>query len=296
MDAVNATILKKTIEAILVLTKENSPTWKTRITPLFKLGGLKDQIVNGEPPLQDVNNTILYTIILATLSTTTHKNVVNSVNKEDAQLLWKGILKRFISNKPSNRARVYNSFASIVFNSSNIEKFITEVRSSLVQMEDVGIDMPEDIITYNLIRHLPRSFDNIKQKITHSKDGEDINPEALIDHLEIHVKKLKVTGTHRTKTLESAMFTKEDLLCKQGAHNPFLQSHTNENCWMIYPKKRKAFLKKNQGSSVSSFSTFSSNHLKSFILDSGSTLHMVSDKKLFINLDKSEKGVINTSC
>jgi hypothetical protein len=25
-------------------------------------------------------------------------------------------------------------------------------------------------------------------------------------------------------------------------------------------------------------------------------LHMVSDKKLFINLDKSEKGVINTSC
>ncbi|PLW56071.1 hypothetical protein PCANC_03904 [Puccinia coronata f. sp. avenae] len=100
MDAVNATILKKTIEAILVLTKEKSPTWKTRITALFKLGGLKDQIVNGEPPLQDVN----------------------------------------------------------------------------------------------------------------------------------------------------------------------------------------------------SFSTFSSNHLKSFILDSGSTLHMVSDKKLFINLDKSEKGVINTSC
>jgi hypothetical protein len=151
MDAVNSTILKTTIEAIPLLTEENFSTWKTRIMALFKLGGLKDQIANGEPALEDVNNTILCAIILAKLSNTTHKNVVNSTKEEDAQLLWKSILKRFISNKPSNQARVYNSFASIVFNSSNIEKFITEVRSALVRMEDVGIEMPEDIFTYELL-------------------------------------------------------------------------------------------------------------------------------------------------
>jgi hypothetical protein len=147
MDAVNLTILKTTIEAIPVLTEENFLTWKTRITALFKLGGLKDQIIDGEPALDDFNNTILCAIILAKLSTTTHNNVVTSTNEEDAQLLWKSILKRFISNKQSYQALVYNSFASIIFEPSNIEKFITEVRSILGQMEDVGINIPENILT-----------------------------------------------------------------------------------------------------------------------------------------------------
>jgi hypothetical protein len=116
MDAVNATILKTTIEAIPVLTEENFSTWKTRITALFKLGGLKDQIINGEPELEDDDNTILCAVIIAKLSSTTHKNLVNSANEENTILLWKSILKQFISNEPSNRAQVYNSFANIVFN------------------------------------------------------------------------------------------------------------------------------------------------------------------------------------
>ena len=152
MDAINPTILKTTIEAIPVLTEENFSTWKTRIIALFKLGGLKEQIFNGEPELDNNDNTILCAIIMAKLLTTTHKNVVNSSNKEDALLLWKSILKRFISNEPSNHARVYNSFASITFDPSNIKRFITKVRSTLVRMEDVGIDLPDDILTYDLIR------------------------------------------------------------------------------------------------------------------------------------------------
>ena len=141
-------------------------------------------------------------------------------------------------------------------------------------------------------------MDNIKQQITHSKDGEDINPETLIDHLEIHLNELKVSAGNKAETIESTMFTKEDTQCRSGAHNPFSTSHTKENCWMIYPEKREAFLKRTQASStnnVSSFSTFSTNLLNIFILDSGSTSHMVSDKNLFINLDETEKGVINTS-
>lgn len=113
---------------------------------------------------------------------------------------------------------------------ATIEKFITEVRSSLVWMEDVGIDMPEDILTYELLRRLATSMDNIKQKITHSKDGKDINPEALIDHLEIHLNKLKVAAVDKSGSLESAMFTKEDTRCKPGSHNPFSTSHNKDNC------------------------------------------------------------------
>lgn len=162
-------------------------------------------------------------------------------------------------------------------------------------MEDVGIEIPEDILTYELLRRVPKNLENIKQKITHSKNGKDINPKTLIKHLEIHINELKFSSGDKAVSIESAMFTKEDTRCKNGAHNPFSTTHQKEYCWMLFPEKRKAFLKRSQGSNVSSFSTYSSNHPKVFIIDSGSTSHMVSDVKLFIHLDKTKEGMINTS-
>jgi hypothetical protein len=168
-------------------------------------------------------------------------------------------------------------FANLTFDTSNIEKFITEVRSAIVKMEDVGISLPADILTYDLLRRLPSSLDNIKQSINHSKNGEDIKPEALLDHLEIHMNKLKVLAANKTESITATMFTKEDPRCIPGQHNPFSKTHTKDRCWMVYPEKRKAFLKKKEESQVSSFSTFSLNQPSIFILDSGSTSHMISD-------------------
>ncbi|KNZ60244.1 hypothetical protein VP01_158g13 [Puccinia sorghi] len=228
MDGVNPTILKTTIEAIPVLTEENFASWRTRITALFKLGGIKDNMLNGQPELEEDDNTILCAIILSKLSTVTQSNVVNSENEDNAQLLWKAILKRFISSEPSNRARVYNQFANIKFDISNIEKFVTDVRSAIVKMEDVGIKLDEDIVTYDLLRRLPNSLDNIKQSITHSKNGEDIKPEALLDHLEIHLNELKVSAGSKSETIGTTMFTSEEQRCTPGQHNPFSKTHTRD--------------------------------------------------------------------
>lgn len=59
MDQVNATILKTTIKAIPTLTEENFSSWRTRITALFKLGGVKDHVLNGAPKLEEDDNTTL---------------------------------------------------------------------------------------------------------------------------------------------------------------------------------------------------------------------------------------------
>ena len=77
-------------------------------------------------------------------------------------------------------------------------------------MEDVGISLPEDIITYNLLCQLHSSLDNIKKSITHSKNSKDIKPEALLDHLEIHLNELKVASAGKTESITATMFTKED--------------------------------------------------------------------------------------
>ncbi|KNZ51119.1 hypothetical protein VP01_4087g1 [Puccinia sorghi] len=132
MDAINPTILNTTIEAIPTLTEENLLS----------------------------NNTILCAIILSKLLATTHNNIANIFLRHCG-------LQDF---NTSNHARVYNQFTSISFDSNNIKNFITGVRSAIVKLEDVGIKMEEDILTYDLLKRLLFSLDNIKQAITHSKD------------------------------------------------------------------------------------------------------------------------------
>ncbi|KNZ63437.1 hypothetical protein VP01_1144g7 [Puccinia sorghi] len=263
MDQINTTILKTTIEAIPVLNEENFSSWQKRITALFKLGGLKDSMINGKPALEDEDNSILCAIILAKISQETHSNIVNSENEDDTQGLWKAILKRFISSEPSNQARVYNTFANITFDVSNIEKFITEARSSIVKLKDVGVKLkdvgvklkdvgvklPEDIITYNLLSSLPASFGNIKQAITHSQNGDDIKPSMLFNHLEIHLNELKVSSTKNGST-GATIFTKEDTRCINGAHNPFAP-HKKDCCWQLHPHLRAEHFKKNDEKNVS---------------------------------------------
>ncbi|KNZ43741.1 hypothetical protein VP01_9912g2 [Puccinia sorghi] len=87
-------------------------------------------------------------------------------------------------------------------------------------MEDIGIKMEEDIITYNLLKQLPNSLENIKQRITHSRDGEEIKPDILFNHLEIHLNELKFSASNKSKTIADSMFTNEDSKCTGGQHNP----------------------------------------------------------------------------
>ncbi|KNZ57601.1 hypothetical protein VP01_2117g2 [Puccinia sorghi] len=103
-------------------------------------------------------------------------------------------------------------------------------------MEDVGICMEEDILTYDLLRRLPASLDNIKKSITHSQNGDQIKRKALLDHLEIPLNKLKVSSASKAEA--TTMFTKEDPQCIPGKHNPYSESHTKER----FLKKDEPFL------------------------------------------------------
>ncbi|KNZ58727.1 hypothetical protein VP01_1873g2 [Puccinia sorghi] len=120
---------KNTIEAIL-------------INALLKLGHVNNNMLNGQPKLEEDDNTTLCAVILSKLSTTIQRKIVTFKKKDNTQLLWKAILK------------------------INIEIFITNVRSAIIKMEDIGIKLEEDIITHDLLQRFQRSLDNTKQSIT----------------------------------------------------------------------------------------------------------------------------------
>jgi hypothetical protein len=162
-------------------------------------------------------------------------------------------------------------------------------------MEDIDISLPEDVLTYKLLRRLPSSLDGIKQNITHSKNSKDIRPEVLLDHLKIHMNELKVSTSTRAESICTTMLTSEDKKCRSDYHYP-QATHSRECCWAMYPEKREAHLKKIQEANISSLSTFLCYQPNLFVLESGSTLHMVADKQLFVNLDEGKGGMINTSC
>ncbi|KNZ55106.1 hypothetical protein VP01_2766g1 [Puccinia sorghi] len=242
---INSTILKTTIKAVPILTEDNFSSWRTQITVLLKLGGLKDQMINGQPALCNKDdNKFLSAIILSKLSPHTQNNFVNS---ENAHLLWKAILKGFISSEPSNRTRVFNQFTNITFDANGGQH-----------------------------HHLTSSQTTPEQLTTSSN--------------------LKVSNARKGEYIFATMYTNDDQRCFSGTHNPDLKTHTKDKFWAIYPKKCLAFLKKKEESQVISFSTFSCIHPSVFILDSGTSSHMVSEQKFFINLDKDKISLINTSC
>ncbi|KNZ46576.1 hypothetical protein VP01_7154g1, partial [Puccinia sorghi] len=214
MDQINATILKTTIEAIPVLNEENFSSWRTRITALFKLGCLKDSMINGEPALEDEDNSIL-----STLSTPKMKMTLK------------------VSGKRSSN----NSFPR-----SHLTKLgctMHSPTSPLMPATLRSLSLKLGAVLSNSRIHLPASFDNIKQAITHSQKGDDIKPSKLFDHLEIHLNELKVSSTKNGST-GATMFTKEDTRCINGAHNPFAPNK-KDRCWQLHPHLRTEHFKKN---------------------------------------------------
>ncbi|EFP79201.1 uncharacterized protein PGTG_05522 [Puccinia graminis f. sp. tritici CRL 75-36-700-3] len=158
-----------TIEAILVLTVDNLSRWKTQITAFFKLGTVKENILKGEPLLEEMDNTILCALLL-TKYCGPPTAMVNLTNKNNALLIWKSIMKHFMPSELSNQAQVCNQLPNITFDWSNIEN----------------------------------SFDNIKQSITHSKNGKNIKPKTLINHLKIHLNEQKVANASTSQNVTQA--------------------------------------------------------------------------------------------
>ncbi|KNZ47151.1 putative signal peptide protein [Puccinia sorghi] len=61
-----------------------------------------------------------------------------------------------------------------------------------------------------------------------------IKTETLLDHLEIHITKLKVSAKSKAKTVSTTMFTKKESHCQSRFHNP-KANHPKHRFWFLYP-------------------------------------------------------------
>lgn len=238
MDNINPTILKTTIEAIPILTEDNFTIWRTRITTLLNFAQLKDAIGSDSESLSPTDNSILTLILISKLSSPVHTNLITAQNKESAKEIWKAILKHFVSSKPLNWDRVYSQFSSISFDENNIQSFITEVKTGVNKLHKICIVLPVDILTYMILDKLLDSMRNIKQQITHSNFQSKINPNAVLDHLRIHMNEKRMNnGTSSGSQQLASLFTDASGKCKPKKNNT-MANHPKHKCWMLYPHLR----------------------------------------------------------
>ncbi|KNZ60637.1 hypothetical protein VP01_15267g1, partial [Puccinia sorghi] len=134
--------------------------------------------------------------------------------------------------------------------------------------------------------------------ITHS--DKEITAELFLNHLRLYAnlyannQQVLANLGGSSKSTSVALLTDDSKKCKKGWHNPRATGHTLPNCWFLYPHLRPAQDsekgKKNEAI-VRSFHSSLSKSSANFILDSGSSSHMVSDANLFLSIDNSKQGI-----
>lgn len=188
----------------------------------------------------------------------------------------------------------------------NVIGFITKTKTTISRLHKVGIDLPVDIIAYLILEKLPSSMDTVVQQITHS--DRKVTPDNVLDHLRLFHNNISLgSGLANTKVESNnalSFFNKDIKPCETNWHNP-RAAHPEGLCWKLYPQLRPSFPKKKKnnttefkqgGPNVRTFhSSFSHSSTQAFVIDSGSSMHMVSDISFFNQLDRSITGSILTS-
>ncbi|KNZ60797.1 hypothetical protein VP01_149g6 [Puccinia sorghi] len=178
----------------------------------------------------------LRTILTSKLESSIHANVITHENEKSSKMIWKSICDYFASSQAANRARVFNSVLHIQFNPNEVQEFITQVKTSISRLHEVGIDLPKDIIAYLILHKLPPSMSNISQQITHSE--KEITSELVLDHLRLFMNDQQfLASTSSSKSVPTSLLTEESRKCKKGWHNPNA-AHPKATCWFLYPHLR----------------------------------------------------------
>lgn len=298
MDKIQSSVLKTVIEGIPLLSMDNYTHWRRRVYNFLDVVKLKVSLTTEKGILSDEENDFLKAIIVAKLESTVQANVVDSINEDDARLIWKAIVKFFASNQASNKARVFQSFLRAPYTPHDIPGFITTMKNFQSQLIEVGWTFADDAIGHMVIHKFPAEMNDIVNQITHSDKEPTI--DVVFEHLRVHEHNLEIRASGSgSKANPISLFTEEDKKCRRTAHNPKATGHNEANCWMLHPHLRPAeFQKRNTGkseSSVSSFHTSLSKSPQTFILDSGSSAHMISNPHLFFTLEVKELGCVQTS-
>lgn len=87
----------------------------------------------------------------------------------------------FASSQTSNQAIIFNDLLYHHFKPDSIDLFITEMKNSLKKIIDLGMDLPNNILSYLILFKFPSCLQSLPQKIMHS--NKDVTVNLVLNHL-----------------------------------------------------------------------------------------------------------------
>lgn len=224
--------IKSLIESTPLLTADNYSMWRKKFEKLFKLRGIFE--IMSDPDdlrrLDEELNQEFVAHIIAKLDSNTYDNVIDDVNKDDAQLIWLSTQLHFASSQSANQARVFNGFLHLSMD-TNIEVFVTAVKVYLKKISEVGIELPSDIVAYLVLFKFPSNMQAMKSQIMHSTSNMKI--DTVLNHLIQHKNKA-MAQSENVEPTNIALY--RGPRCENGKHNPAVNSHPASSCWFKFPK------------------------------------------------------------
>ncbi|MBW0529345.1 hypothetical protein O181_069060 [Austropuccinia psidii MF-1] len=119
-------------------------------------------------------------IILKSLSSITFKNILTPENKTNGYAIYKAIVENFASMEPHNRERVFNEFFYLTSTEESIDNFLTNLKGSLIKLNEIGLCLRGDLIEYNLLSRFLESLIPLKNQLMHN--GKNLTPILALNN------------------------------------------------------------------------------------------------------------------
>lgn len=197
---------------------------------------------------------------------------------------WKNLLDHYEAKDATSVHSILTSLMSLRQNSGDLLGYLTEHDRLVKRLSDSKINLPEEMLSTLLLAGLSNAYDSYKDHIKH------------IGLPTYHDIKDKVLLLQPPSATHGVFYTKRKphKVCTHcGA-----KGHTKENCWKLHPHKKKIYeeekkkrilaedQKKKDEKKDEKKVTFSSNFMclspttltDEWLIDSGSTLHLVKEK------------------
>ncbi|OAV85971.1 hypothetical protein PTTG_30158 [Puccinia triticina 1-1 BBBD Race 1] len=228
--------------------------WKVCIIPIAADASAEEKLENEEAGHKAIS------IITSRINPRCYNEVVSSLANSDPIKLWKKIAAQYASHSVINRGRVFMSWSAEIY-MGNLQQYIDNTRAHLLDIDAVGITLPDDIISYLVLGKLMND-DKLDQIIDTCALSEECtsSPYLVLDALQTWL-------THKSgrKDLDqgTALINSSSVptpaskfpfkilhYCANRIHNPE-SNHAEENCYEKYPGKRPAAASRSKNASAS---------------------------------------------
>lgn len=210
---------------------------------------------------------------------------------------WDKLKEHFVSDRPAQKSSIIKRLVRFKYDESvDMEAFLMDYTSTVEQLTELGIIIPDEVLVILLLASLPDDFEHF---VTAIETRDELPLLALL-----RIKLLDETNRRKEKNAEEA--SNKAFVSKSQKKN-FLKKKNNKGCYICGStkhwknkcdkKKEESTDKKKNNSSSGAFCALAkcNTNPKTWFIDSGASQHMTPYKELLHNVRPSNSLPIKSA-